>query len=97
MTLERLIGAVLRTGVMVSSGCFAVGLVLALAGGEGGIAGILLNTGIIVLLATPLARVVVSMAQYARERDWRFTALTAIVLLELIASAAAALVLNGRL
>jgi len=50
-----------------------------------------------VLLATPVARVVVSIGQYVSERDWTFAALTLIVLLELMASAAAALVLNRRL
>jgi uncharacterized membrane protein len=93
--LERVIGVVLRAGVMASSACLAIGLLLALTGG-GGLAGILLHAGIIVLLATPLARVIVSIVQYASQRDWAFTALTAIVLLELMASAVAALVFNRR-
>jgi uncharacterized membrane protein len=94
--LERVIGVVLRAGVMASSACLAIGLLLALTGG-GGLAGILLHAGIIVLLATPLARVIVSIVQYASQRDWAFTALTAIVLLELMASAVAALVFNRRI
>ena len=49
------------------------------------------------LLATPVARVIVSIVQYASERDWMFTALTTIVLIELMASAAVALVFNKRL
>ena len=95
--LERAIGVVLRAGVMASSACLTVGLVLALTDREGGIAGILLNAGIIVLLATPLARVIVSIVKYASERDWTFTVLTMIVLIELMASAAVALVFNKRL
>ena len=94
--LERVIGVVLRAGVMASSACLAVGLLLALLMGGGGPAGILLHAGIIVLLATPVARVIVSMVQYASQRDWAFTALTAIVLLELMASAVVALVFNKR-
>jgi uncharacterized membrane protein len=97
MKLERTIGIVLRGGVVASSACLAVGLVLALLNGEGGVAGILLHAGIIVLLATPVARVVVSIVQYANDRDWAFTLLTAIVLVELMASAAAALLFNKRL
>ena len=97
MKLERLIGIVLRGGVMVSSACLAAGLLLSLVTGDGGVAGILLNAGIIVLLATPLARVVVSTVQYVGERDWRFATLTFIVLLELIASAVAALVFNRKI
>jgi uncharacterized membrane protein len=95
--LERVIGHVLRAGVMASSACLTVGLVLALIDGESGIAGILLNAGIIVLLGTPLARVIVSIVKYASERDWTFTVLTLIVLIELMASAAVALVFNKRL
>lgn len=96
MKLERLIGIVLRAGVVISSTCLAVGLLLYLATG-GALAALLLNVGIVVLLATPLARVVVSTAQYVSQRDWRFAALTFIVLLELVASAVAALVFNRRL
>jgi len=95
--LERAIGRVLRLGVMASSTSLAVGLVLALIAGESGIAGVLLHTGIIVLLATPVARVIVSIVRYASERDWTFTVLTTIVLIELMASAAVALVFNQRL
>jgi uncharacterized membrane protein len=94
--LERLIGIVLRAGVVISSTCLAVGLLLYLAAG-GPVAAFLLNTGILVLLATPLARVVVSTVQYVSQRDWPFAALTFIVLLELIASAVAALIFNRRI
>ena len=96
MKLERLIGIVLRAGVAISSACLAVGLLLSLATGGGPVAAILLNVGIVVLLATPLARVVVSTVQYVSQRDWPFAALTFIVLLELVASAVAALVFNRR-
>ena len=50
------------------------------------LAGSLLSTGLLLLLATPVARVVVSVIDYARERDWLFVTLTVIVLLELAAS-----------
>jgi uncharacterized membrane protein len=95
--LERLIGGVLRAGVMASSASLAVGLVLALTTGEDGIAWVLLHTGIVILLVTPVARVIVSIVQYASERDWTFTVLTMVVLIELMASAAVALVFNQRL
>ena len=95
--LNRMIGRVLRGGVMVSSVSLAVGLVLALIYGEQGIGTVLLHAGIIVLLATPLTRVIVSIVQFAADRDWTFTVLTLIVLMELMASAAVALVFNRRL
>ncbi len=94
--LEQMIGVVLRAGVIASSTCLSAGLVLAVLYGHGWVAGLLLNTGIVVLLLTPVARVVVSIVQYASDRDWLFTLLTAIVLVELLASAVAALVFNRR-
>jgi uncharacterized membrane protein len=97
MKLERLIGIVLRAGVMASSVCLAAGLLLSLATGGGAISSFLLNAGIIVLLATPVARVIVSIVQYISQRDWTFATLTIVVLLELIASAVAALVFNRKI
>jgi uncharacterized membrane protein len=94
--LERVIGLVLRGGVVASSVCLMAGLVLSLAGVEPA-ATVLLNAGIIVLLATPVSRVVVSTVEYVVERDWPFATLTFIVLLELVASAVAALVFNRRI
>jgi len=94
--LERVIGLVLRGGVLVSSVSLMAGLVLSLAGVEPA-ATVLLNAGIIVLLATPVSRVAVSTVEYVVERDWPFATLTFIVLLELVASAVAALVFNRRI
>ena len=94
--LERIIGFVLRTGVLVSTVGLGVGLVLSFLG-TGPIALIVLDIGVIVLLATPVVRVVVSIVEYANERDWAFVGLTAIVLVVLAASAVAALVFNRRL
>ena len=51
------------------------GLGLSLAGVEP-VATVLLNAGIIVLLATPVSRVVVSTVEYVVERDWPFATLT---------------------
>jgi uncharacterized membrane protein len=95
--MERVLGIVLRAGVAVSSACLTIGLLLSRVTGGGTVATLLLNIGIIVLLATPVARVAVSTVEYVIERDWRFAALTCIVLLELIASAVAALVFNRKI
>jgi uncharacterized membrane protein len=95
--LEQLIGTVLRAGVMVSSSCLGAGLALSLVGTTSTVANVLLQIGVVVLLATPVARVFVSIVEYAQQRDWKFTLLTAIVLMELLASAVAALMFNKRL
>jgi uncharacterized membrane protein len=95
--LERSIGFVLRAGVIFSSACLALGLLMSLMEMQPRIAAILLQTGVLALLCTPVARVVISTVEYVVERDWRFATLTAIVLLELLASAVAALVFNRKL
>jgi uncharacterized membrane protein len=87
--LERAIGVVLRVGVASSSICLGAGLALTLTR-AGALANLLIRVGIIVLLGTPVARVLVSVAEYALERDWIFTLLTLVVLIELIIGALAA-------
>jgi uncharacterized membrane protein len=94
--LERSIGLVLRAGVVASSACLALGLVLALAGAAPSASGVLLRTGILVLLCTPVARVVISIVEYSLEREWTFAVLTLIVFGELMASAVAAFVFHRR-
>jgi uncharacterized membrane protein len=94
--LEHLISIVLRTGIAASSVCLGIGLALSLIGAAS-LAQMLLNVGVIVLLATPVVRVLVSIAEYVSERDWGFVMLTAVVLAELVASAVAALLFNRRL
>jgi uncharacterized membrane protein len=95
--LERWIKFVLRAGVITSSACLALGLVLTLANVAGPSPAWLLQAGLLVLICTPAARVMISTVEYITERDWNFAALTAIVLIELIASAVAALIFNRRL
>jgi uncharacterized membrane protein len=95
--LERRVGGVLRAGVYVSTVCLAVGLTLSVALGDGPIAAVLMNAGLMILMATPVARVAASVLEYARERDWTFFLLTTIVLLELCAGIVAALVFHRRL
>lgn len=95
--LERSIAFVLRAGVSVSTVCLVAGLLLSLGGGSPRAAGALLQIGILVLLCTPVARVVISTVEYVSAREWPFAVLTTIVLLELLGSAVAALVFNKRL
>ncbi|HZP49135.1 MAG TPA: DUF1634 domain-containing protein [Vicinamibacterales bacterium] len=93
--LEILIGRVLRIGVVTSTACLAVGLVLALVQPQSSPA--LLQAGIVLLIATPAARVVLSIVEYAIAKDRLFLILTSIVFLELVAGAVAALVFHKRI
>ena len=88
--LELTIGRVLRLGVLSSSILLVAGLLLTLVDVADRVASIVLTTAIVILLATPPARVVISVAEYVRERDWLFVALTLTVLLTLALSVVAA-------
>jgi hypothetical protein len=80
--LERLeihLGRLLLAGVLGSAACLAVGLTIWLIGGHVALANGILATGLVVLMATPILRVVVSLVEYARMRDWFFVATTLIV------------------
>lgn len=88
--LEAMIGEVLRFGTITSSTMFAIGLVMTVVRYQPAVAQLLLGAGLIILLATPAARVVVSVIEYIRERDWMFVVLTLIVLLALAGSVVAA-------
>ena len=90
MRLESTIGHVLRFGTVASSTLFAIGLLMALAGLQVTVARVMLSVGLLMLLATPVARVVVSVIEYVREGDWIFVVLTLIVLLALGGSVVAA-------
>ena len=81
--LERQLGRLLVTGVVVSAVLLASGLALWLRDAAGASAVWLLDAGLIALMATPILRVVVSFAEYIRMRDWFFVAMTMVVLAEL--------------
>jgi uncharacterized membrane protein len=86
--LERSLGRILTVGVLASTGLLAAGLLLQLLAVEPGAASGLTQAGLIVLMATPVARVVASVVEYALERDWLFAMLTTTVLMILLGSLA---------
>ena len=75
--LDRAIEAVLTAGVLASGSLLLTGLVLDRPP--------LLRWGILLLLATPVARVVVVTAGLLRDRDWLF-ALVSLGILSVLAS-----------
>ena len=70
--LDEVIEAVLTGGLTISSALLLFGLVLARPG--------LLTAGIVLLLLTPVARVVVVTIDLVRRRDWVFAATSAWIL-----------------
>ena len=70
--LDEVIEAVLTGGLAISSVLLLAGLLLARPG--------LLTAGIVLLLLTPVARVVVVTIDLVRRRDWVFAATSAWIL-----------------
>jgi uncharacterized membrane protein len=89
--LEVTLGRVLGVGVALSTVALAAGLIAALSVGAGRITNVLLTAGVLALIATPVARVLISSVAFLRRRDWMFAVLTLIVLAELIGSVVAAM------
>lgn len=88
--LETYLGRLLLGGVLSSAGFLAAGLMLWLTRAAPSIANALLTAGLMILMATPILRVVVSLVEYARMRDWFFTATTVAVLIVLLVTIAVA-------
>lgn len=84
--LERWLGRTLGAGTRLATALLALGLLLLLTGVDLEISAWLSRLGLIVLMATPVARVAISVAEYASERDWPFLALTLTVLVMLLVS-----------
>ena len=84
--LEIQVGRLLEAGVMLATVCLAVGLAMWFALGPTRLVNMVLTGGLIVLMLTPLARVVASLVAYLRLRDWFFVATTVMVFVVLIAA-----------
>jgi hypothetical protein len=89
--LETLLGRLLLGGVLSAATCLAAGLALSLTHAAASIANALLTVGLVILMATPILRVVVSLVEYARMRDWFFVLTTLVVLIVLFVTIAVAL------
>jgi len=74
------LGKTLGWGTILATVLLALGLLLSLARVESRLSSSLAHAGLIVLMCTPVARVVVSVGEYARQRDWTFLTLTLTVL-----------------
>ena len=77
--LERMLGRLLQAGVIQSAVFLAGGLILRMVQGPSGFADVALTLGLLVLMATPILRVAVSLVVYIRNRDWFFVATTVMV------------------
>jgi len=71
----------LRVGVLLSAALIMVGMITHLAGGSGRA---IITAGLLVLIATPVARVAFSIVIFVREGDRLYVAITSAVLLILL-------------
>lgn len=84
--LERNIGRVLRSGALASAATLAVGLIWKALAPASADPDAILAAGLVVLMLTPVARVILSVVEYAKQRDWAFAAIGFVVLLTLLGS-----------
>ena len=77
--LEITLGRLLHAGIMTAAICLAAGLAIWLATGAGRFGSATLTLGLIILMATPIMRVAVSLVAYVRMRDWFFVSTTVVV------------------
>jgi uncharacterized membrane protein len=89
--LETILGRLLLGGVVCSASLLLVGLVIWMLDITPAASTALLNAGLVTLMATPVLRVIVSLVEYVRMRDWFFVLTTLAVLTVLLVSAGLAL------
>ena len=89
--LERQLGRLLLIGLTTASALLSLGLVVQIAAPASSVSGTLLTMGLVTLMATPMLRVVASIVEYARMREWFFVLTTLVVLAELTVSVVVAL------
>jgi uncharacterized membrane protein len=77
------VGVVMIGGVVISAALLTLGLILTMASSGGTWAGHLLAAGLVILMATPIVRVIISMLECVRMGEWFFVFSTIVVLAEL--------------
>jgi len=66
---DRILALTLKIGAYSAFGCIVVGLILQYVSG---FSARITQTGMVILLATPVLRIVVAAIQFARERDLKY-------------------------
>lgn len=82
--LERLLTYVLQYGSWAASAVIGVGLALSLFGTHGAIGVKIVTAGVALFILLPVFRVLIMCLVFLRERDYRFSAIAALVLVILV-------------
>ena len=80
VALEALLSRLMLAGVICSASALLIGLALFLTGGGHRPEAVILAFGLIVLMATPVMRVAVSVVESLRTGDWFFISTTIAVM-----------------
>jgi uncharacterized membrane protein len=89
MKQHNVLSRLLTAGMALSAACLVGGLILAYVDWARGLPHgphPLLDAGLIILMVTPLVRVLVSLSEEIRDRNWFFASLTFIVVAVLCAT-----------
>ena len=81
---ERLLVRMMLTGILLSTAILSIGLVWVIVSPSSLIGQRLLDAGLVILMATPVVRVVLSTAEALRRRDWFWLWTTAAVVIVLL-------------
>jgi uncharacterized membrane protein len=81
--LEHHLGRLFVLGLSLSAAALVCGLVMFLWMPDAPLKTWFLNAGLVILMATPILRVIVSVIEYVKMGDWFFVIATVVVLLEL--------------
>jgi uncharacterized membrane protein len=81
--LERTLGRLFVIGLTISASALVCGLILFFTRPDSALTSVVLNAGLVVLMATPIMRVIVSLIEYVRIKDWFFVLTTMVVVVEL--------------
>jgi uncharacterized membrane protein len=84
--IELVLARLLRIGSLIAAALLAVGI-LAMVLGQTDFAPKLITAGLLVLLCTPVMRVLVAAVIFVREKDWHFAFFSLVVLCALAAGA----------
>jgi len=82
--IELVLARLLRIGSLIAAALLAAGI-LAMVLGQTGFAPRLITAGLLVLLGTPIMRVLVAAVIFVREKDWYFAFFSLVVLCALAA------------
>lgn len=74
--LEHTLGRLLQAGVLSAAAFLAFGLIVWMFAGPTPLSNRALTVGLVILMGTPIMRVLVSLVAYVRMRDWFFVATT---------------------